>query len=90
MFTGRIDGVARAYTTPVEKVTLEYSRFGSITRPDADTVAGFVFTQSGFGEGFNEITRGECGGLLNLHGKYMIDPETGESIPPVSTMMFTA
>lgn len=90
MADGRISGVAHTYTTPIEKVTLEYSKFGTVTRPDSDAVTGFLLTQSGFGEGFNEITNGEYGGLLNLHGKYINDPETGELTPPVSTMMFTA
>lgn len=90
----KIGGVSRGYTTPVDKVTFEYSKFGSITTAEKATIAGFNYINPGYGDGYNTISfnqnvLADGNGLLNLHGKYTQN-ELGQEVPPTRTMMFMA
>ena len=68
-----------------------YSQYIGATNPAASTIEGFKYIYPS-GDGFNGITLAldpleDNNGLVNSHGKYVTDPETGELTTPKRTFM---
>lgn len=88
------NGVSRGYTTPVEKVTLTYGANAGVIG-ERSVIAGFNFINKFINDGYNSFTKdkdplADGNGLLNMNGKYIINPETGVLEPPTRTREFIA